>query len=65
MKIKTMRYVAGEKFGAVLECESCGHTVFNMDGVDIEHFCNTGILNLSCPRCGKTRREIYNLYKEE
>ena len=59
MKIKAINYVVGEKFGAVLECEDCGHAVFNMHGCDLEHFYNTGILDLSCPRCGKTRREIY------
>ena len=58
MKIKELHYVVGDKFGATLECEGCGNTVYDMHGCDLTHFYNKGALDLQCPRCGKTRREL-------
>ena len=58
MKIIKINYLKGDKFGAVLECEGCGHMVWNMHGVQLQRFHDTGILELECPGCGRTRREF-------
>lgn len=55
MKIKEVLWKSRFDFGAIMECEHCGHEAKNEYGYD-DHFYHTRVIPaMRCKECGKDR----------
>ncbi len=55
MKIKKITFQLRNDFGAVLECEHCGHDQKLMSGYNDAYYHNHVLPAIVCELCGKNR----------